>query len=211
MLLSPSGNLYRARRSGDLIGPDAPGSGDRGAAPGKPRPARPRLPRAGQSLTSAARGREPPPRPARPGACAVRLGAPSPPASPRGRLCAGAAGHGGAGGREGAKARPSGLGASGPIGGPFLSSKPSAPLRYGGPRLACQGSLLLGQLRSGCECGREGQRDAADAAPAPVPRPFWKVLICRGRALSGVRRTTVSRPEVAAAGYRGPIGDREGA
>lgn len=68
-------------------------------------------------------------------------------------------------------------------GGPFLSSKPSAPLRHRGPRRARQGPLL-GQLRCCCESGREGQRDVPDAAPARAPRSFWKVRNCSGRASS---------------------------
>lgn len=56
---SLSRNLYRARGSGDLIGPDAPLSGDRGTATKEPRPTRPRLPGAGQLLISAARSARP--------------------------------------------------------------------------------------------------------------------------------------------------------
>lgn len=59
--------------------------------------------------------------------CAVRLRTPSPPASPRGRLFAGAAGHVGAGGREGAAERTVSAETDW---GPCLSSKPSAPLRH---------------------------------------------------------------------------------
>lgn len=130
VLLSLSRNPYRARGSGELIGPDAPRSGGPRhshpeAAPHAPSPPGSRTITNARGARRAAGNH----RLCRPdcGTCAVRLRTPSPPASPRGRLFAGAAGHVGAGGREGAAKRTVSAETDW---GPCLSSKPSAPLRH---------------------------------------------------------------------------------